>query len=142
MRLFWDTNLFIYLWEQGPNHLVAQRFADWIVTENHQLITSSLTVGEILVHPMLRGDSAETARYQRAFSQLDVVAFDLNAATRFAALRAESKSLRPPDAIQLASAVIAKADVFVTNDQRLCKIPTGTEMQVLALPQWEILQSA
>lgn len=140
MRIFWDTNLFIYLWESGPNRVAAQGFADWIISENHQLVTSSLTVGEILVHPMLTGDVALAASYQRAFGALEIVAFDQNAAAKFAELRASSKSLRPPDAIQLACAVIAGADAFITNDHRLSKIQTGTDMRILPMQDWEQLK--
>ncbi|HEX3941009.1 MAG TPA: PIN domain-containing protein [Acidobacteriaceae bacterium] len=47
-----------------------------------------------------------------------VLPFDLAAARRFSALRLD-RSLRAPDAIQLACAATAGADLFVTNDDRL-----------------------
>jgi predicted nucleic acid-binding protein len=47
-----------------------------------------------------------------------VLPFDLNAARRFSVLRLD-RSLRPPDAIQLACAATVGTDLFITNDNRL-----------------------
>jgi len=47
-----------------------------------------------------------------------MIAFDVKAAKVYAALRSE-RSLKPPDAIQLACAASANVDLFVTNDERL-----------------------
>jgi len=58
-RIFWDTNLFIYLYEglgAPADRLVALR--ERIVQRRDQLFTSALTLGEILVKPV----EAEDAR--------------------------------------------------------------------------------
>jgi predicted nucleic acid-binding protein len=59
-------------------------------------------------------------RYRKFFvsSFLTVSAFDLGAAEAYAQIR-QNRSIRPPDAIQLACAVSAGADLFITNDDRL-----------------------
>ena len=49
-----------------------------------------------------------------------VVPFDDAAARRFASIRRD-RSIRPPDAIQLACASVARVDLFVTNDARLSR---------------------
>jgi predicted nucleic acid-binding protein len=47
-----------------------------------------------------------------------LISFDLEVARRYASLRCD-RSLRAPDAIQLACAASAGIDLFVTNDRRL-----------------------
>lgn len=48
-RVFWDTNLFIYLFE-GKGHLAERVVAlrHRMIERQDQLLTSSLTLGEIL----------------------------------------------------------------------------------------------
>jgi predicted nucleic acid-binding protein len=136
MRIFWDTNLFIYLWEDGANQEEVTAFADWIVAENHELVTSSLTVGEILVHPLQQRKFALAKKYEAAFRALEIVPFDENIAPTFAMLRAKNKSLRPPDAIQLACATEAQVDFFFTNDNRLSAMDTAGKLEKLSFPDW------
>jgi predicted nucleic acid-binding protein len=49
-----------------------------------------------------------------------IVPFDENAAPRYADIRAD-RTIRPPDAIQLACAAAAGVDLFITNDDRLSR---------------------
>ena len=57
-------------------------------------------------------------RYEQAIGAgATVLAFDLHAAPRFAEIRRD-RSIRAPDAIQLACASAAGTDLFVTNDER------------------------
>ena len=49
-----------------------------------------------------------------------VLPFDHHAARRFADIRRD-RSIRAPDAIQLACAAAANVDLFVTNDDRLSR---------------------
>lgn len=84
-----------------------------------QLVTSTLTLGEILVKPTAEGDTELCRKYvQRLTASSLMVPFDLEAAKRYAALRCD-RTLRSPDAIQLACAGIARVDLFITNDNRL-----------------------
>ena len=56
-----------------------------------------------------------------------LVTFDVKAARAFAAIRRD-RSIRPPDAIQLACAAEAKVDLFITNDDRLSgKVVPGVQ---------------
>jgi predicted nucleic acid-binding protein len=52
-RVFWDTNLFIYLFEDSPRFgpkVVALR--QKMLKRGDELLTSTLTLGEVLVKPM------------------------------------------------------------------------------------------
>ena len=121
-RIFWDTNLFIYLFEDY-GHLSQQvaLLLKKIEERGDELLTSTLTVGEITSKPLSQGDTDRCQRYEKAIlSNAAVLSFDLGAARQFAKLRAtQLKSIRPPDAIQLACAAAAGIDLFLTNDSRL-----------------------
>jgi hypothetical protein len=49
-----------------------------------------------------------------------LVDFDVQAARCYAQM-CRDRSIKPSDAIQLACAARIKADLFITNDERLCK---------------------
>jgi predicted nucleic acid-binding protein len=119
-RVFWDTNLFIYLFEgsgASSNEVAALRSR--MLARRDQLLTSAITLGEILVKPLERGDSAAAAYYQKLIATTTVlIPFEEKAAVIYARLRAD-RSLRAPDAIQLSCAACARVDLFVTNDARL-----------------------
>lgn len=119
-RVFWDTNLFIYLFE-GYGEL-SKRVAELrrtMLARGDQLLTSTLTLGEVLVKPMERGDEELSRKYEEAISATSqMLPFDVKAAKIYAALRCD-RSLRAPDAIQLACAAAAGVDLFITNDARL-----------------------
>jgi uncharacterized protein len=119
-RVFWDTNLFIYLFEGTgtlANEVAALRSR--MLARRDQLLTSAITLGEILVKPLEKGDMAAASNYQKLISTTAVVIpFEEKAALVYARLRGD-RSLRPPDAIQLACAACARVDLFVTNDARL-----------------------
>jgi predicted nucleic acid-binding protein len=119
-RVFWDTNLFIYLFEgHGP---LAERVVvlrQVMLARGDQLITSTLTLGEILVKPIERKDAELSRKYEEAVTAAALlIPFDVKAAKIYAALRCD-RSLRAPDAMQLACAASTGVDLFITNDARL-----------------------
>ena len=119
-RIFWDTNLFIYLFEDYGG--LSKRVADLrikMLERGDQLVTSTLTLGEVLVKPFERGDEELCRRYEEAIVATSLLLpFDAKAARIYARLRCD-RSLRAPDAIQLACAAGAGVDLFITNDARL-----------------------
>jgi predicted nucleic acid-binding protein len=119
-RIFWDTNLFIYLFESnGPLSDATAALRAKMLTRDDQLLASTLTLGEILVKPMEQGDLALSSKYETALTAAALMLpFDLKAAKIYASLRAD-RALRAPDAIQLACAASAGVDLFITNDGRL-----------------------
>ncbi|MGH9454509.1 MAG: type II toxin-antitoxin system VapC family toxin [Terriglobia bacterium] len=119
-RVFWDTNLFIYLFE-GYGEL-SRRVVDLrrsMLARGDQLLTSTLTLGEVLVKPVERGDQQLPRKYEDAITGTALmIPFDVRAARIYAALRSD-RALRAPDAMQLACAAAAGVDLFITNDARL-----------------------
>ena len=121
-RVFWDTNLFVYLVEDRDER--AERVAALrrrMIERDDELLTSALTLGEVLVKPMEIGDEDLMRRYEQVIGVgATVLPFDLRVAPRFAEIRRD-RSIRAPDAIQLACASAAGTDLFITNDERLSR---------------------
>lgn len=119
-RVFWDTNLFIYLIEDFgalSERVVALR--ERMLERRDELHTSALTLGEILVKPTEMAEESLVEQYRRAIeSGATLISFDERAAVEYARIRRD-RSIRPPDAIQLACAAAAGVDLFITNDDRL-----------------------
>ena len=119
-RIFWDTHLFIYLIEDYDK--LSERVVSLRQRMNEredELYTSTLTVGEILIKPFEANDEILALRYETALLQGAVlVPFDRDAARLYASIRRD-RTIRPPDAIQLACAAQAQVDLFITNDERL-----------------------
>ena len=121
-RVFWDTNLFVYLVEGAgarAESVVALRRR--MLGRGDELLTSTLTLGELLVKPVEVRDDELRDRYAKAMRDgVTLLAFDTPAALRFAAIRSD-RSIRAPDAIQLACAAAGGTDLFITNDDRLSR---------------------
>lgn len=121
MKVFWDTNLFIYLIEKHPDwHLKVLARFERHQQQNEQVITSTLTLGELMTQPIRKGQSHLALQYVEILTHgnIGLVSFDAAASERYAQIRATT-SLRQPGAIQLACAAAAGARLFVTNNQRL-----------------------
>ena len=119
-RIFWDTNLFIYLWEDYGE--LSQAVADLrtkMLRRRDQLLTSTLSLGEILVKPTVAGNVLLCRKYEDAISSVAaLIPFDARVAKIYASIRRD-RTLKAPDVIQLASAASIAADLFITNDGRL-----------------------
>jgi predicted nucleic acid-binding protein len=119
-RIFWDTNLFIYLIEEFGD--LSERVISLrkrMVERQDELYTSALTLGEILIKPLEVGDEVLARRYESALLQgAVIIPFDVEPARLYASIR-KDRTIRPPDAIQLACAAHARVDLFITNDERL-----------------------
>jgi predicted nucleic acid-binding protein len=129
-RIFFDTNLFIYLLEDsGERGSKVSGILERISGRRDELLTSTLTLAEVLVKPLSVGDIVWADRYEKLLNTpgVSLLAFDRASARIYAQLR-QDKTLKPPDAIQLACAANAKCDLFITNDERLSrKIVSGIQ---------------
>ena len=69
-RVFWDTNLFIYFLE-GNTQLSAdtRRLRKSMLSRGDHLLTSALTLGEVLVKPLERGDRVLCSKYEETITK-------------------------------------------------------------------------
>ena len=114
-RIFWDTNLFIYLIEEfGDLSARVITLRKRMIERGDELYTSALTVGEILIKPVEAGNEALARRYESALLRgAVIIPFDLEPARIYASIR-KDRTIRPPDAIQLACALrLHSADLAV-----------------------------
>ena len=122
-HFFWDTNLFIYQWDANsilrPSvHALRQK----MLAAGIGLVTSAMTLGELMAGPRRNGQEATALQYQSALSHAaTIVSFDQKAADLYATIRAQT-CVRPPDGIQLACAGAHGVELFVTNDDKLWKL--------------------
>lgn len=132
-RVFWDTNLFVYLFEDHPTLAEqVERVRLRMIERGDRLVTSTLTIGEILVRPVRAGRADLEDRYKQLLRPPTVTAlpFDEVAAIQYAQIR-KDPAIKPPDAIQLACAAAAETDLFITNDDRLSrKVVAGIQFIV------------
>jgi predicted nucleic acid-binding protein len=90
----------------------------FVATGRNAAAISAITVGEILLRPFRAGATAvSTAEgFLRFFAEIRIVDTDYGVARDAARIRAAT-GLRMPDAVVIASALAAKADVLITNDR-------------------------
>ncbi|MGB8507425.1 MAG: PIN domain-containing protein [Pyrinomonadaceae bacterium] len=133
-----DTSPFIYFVEAHPHY-------DGVVTEVFRRIagnvcsgvTSVITLCEVLVHPLLRGNSHLQSEYQDLLlnsANLRTIPVDSEIAVRASALRAKY-SIRTPDALQIAAAISSGCEAFLTNDATLRRV---TEISILVLDDLQV----
>jgi len=122
-HLFWDTNLFIYQWDNNtPFQPTVHALRRKMLAAGIGLVTSSMTLGELMAGPRRNGQESIALQYKAALSQsATVVPFDDRAADLYATVRAQTR-VKQPDAIQLACAASHGVELFITNDNNLCKL--------------------
>jgi predicted nucleic acid-binding protein len=121
-----DTAPLIYFIEKHPVYApVITPFFEELDRGSFRVITSTLTLTEVLVHPFRNGKSDLADRYFQILTtskNLAVLPVSDIIAIEAARLRA-SRGLRTPDAIQMATALIGGATSFLTNDAGIAPIP-------------------
>lgn len=121
-----DTAPLIYLVEENPVYVeVVDAFFEALDRNEFRVITSTVTLAEVLIYPLRMGNVALAQQYQDILlnqDNLTTVSVSPAIAERAAQLRA-TYNLRTPDAIQLATAIEEGARFFLTNDVRLPVIP-------------------
>jgi predicted nucleic acid-binding protein len=132
-RIYFDTRVYIEYAERRS--AIAEKIGQILSVYRQQdkrIVTSELTLGEALVHPLR--NALETGDYRlrdlyRAMLQADSTITDIQPVSRdaleFAAFtRAKldflvGLKIKLPDAIHLATAVLSGCDTLVSNDGQL-----------------------
>lgn len=137
-RLFLDTASVMYLVEKNPAYVnLVRAVFQRLDSGQLQSVTSPVTLAECLVHPLRQG----LFQLRQDFINVVVngvsttfVGLDQTSGEIAGALRARY-NLRLPDALQLAAALSAGCEAFLTNDAQLKRV---TELQILVLDDLEI----
>ena len=121
-----DTAIFIYFIEDHPKFLPAIlplfQEAD---RGKRELITSALTLLEVLVVPYRTGNRALAQRYEALLTRsrgVRIVDVSRDQLRAVAQLRAAT-GVKTPDALQLVAAIGEGCTTFLSNDRRLPPVP-------------------
>jgi len=118
--------------EENSTYLeAATLFFEAMDKGDFTVVTSTVTLLEVLVQPLRSNNTALASEYRDILlnSKLMTVEVSSAIAEQAARLRA-AHNIRTPDAIQISAALNAGATYFFTNDIRLPEIPS---IQILSL---------
>jgi predicted nucleic acid-binding protein len=126
-----DTAPLIYFIEENPCFLEFVRpFFRELELAKFRVFTSTLTITECLVKPLQQGLLERAHIFQQLLAEyVEIIPVSAEIAESAARLRADH-GLRTPDAIQVATAIMHKADFFFTNDARLGRLK---QLEILVL---------
>ncbi len=120
-----DTAPLLYFIGKHPLYLdLVKAFFQAVDRGDVNVVTSAVTLTEVLVHPMRKKDVELVQSYR------DILLFSPGIATLPVSPRIAEESARlradygfkTPDAIQIATAMFAGAQAFLTNDKRLTRL--------------------
>lgn len=135
-RIALDTNVFIYAFEQHPQFgETVKAILDEVEEGMVEAVVSTITLTEILTKPIREGNETLEKRYRLLFTHfpnLTVVPVDVSVAEHAAYLRGKY-GLKTPDALIVASAIVARAKLLITNDRRLEQV---TEIRSVAINEF------
>jgi predicted nucleic acid-binding protein len=130
-----DTAPVIYFVEQNPAYFplvfeIFRRIHETTITG----CSSVLTLTEVLIHPKRAQDRHLEQVYRSLLlNSANVLLINTNPAIADTAADLRARySLLTPDAIQIATALQASCDAFLTNDRRLQRV---TELRILILDE-------
>jgi predicted nucleic acid-binding protein len=128
-----DTTLFIYFIERNPTYVdIVRAFFQVVDRGECKAVTSVISLLEVLVVPFRNGDMDLVRQYNDILFDtegLSTVSLSPVIAEEAARLRA-SYTLRTPDSIQMATAIVQGATVFITNDKQLPSLPNLKKLMV------------
>ncbi len=132
-RICLDTAPIIYFIEEHETYrnIVRPVFVE-IDSGNIEAITSTITLLEVLVHPLRTGNETLAEKYREILlSSAGLITFEISHEISEMASRLRAKySIRTPDAIQIAVGIQHGAANFLTNDPNLRKV---SEIKILIL---------
>ncbi len=116
-----DSNIFIYHFEENPSYIeYTNRLFKVIINGDYRGITSIISAIEALSYP---SPPSVLSKIEEKFKTLpNFTQYEVTEDIGLEAARIRrNNGFRLPDSIQLATAIMAKADVLITNDARLQK---------------------
>ena len=114
-----DTNVFIYYLQKHPKFgPVVHEYFHSILAKRGEFITSNITLIEVLAFSSTDFSADYLKRKLLDIDSLKIVPLSNEIAIEAAKIRREYQ-FSLPDAVQLATAVLNQAQVFITNDKNL-----------------------
>ena len=121
-RVFIDTAPIIYFLYNSSIYMESmKKFFTRCMKEHIQIVTSTLTIEEYLVSPYSKGKLEYVDNFKRfiEYMNIEVVDIDSSIAEQGAKIRGQYKNFKAMDALQIATSIVKKCDMFFTNDKQL-----------------------
>jgi predicted nucleic acid-binding protein len=133
-RIYFDANVFIYAMETDDERgMLARRWVMQIDRREIQAVTSELTLGEVLPHPVAANDRDLAEGYHRLLrnrTTLMVIPVSRSLILEAVNIRAQLKA-ELPDAIHIATALRTSCAALLTEDTRI-RVPPGIRRLALS----------
>ena len=114
-----DTNIFIYHYSGNPSWVqLTEQVFNSLADDKIKAVTSSLTLAELLSFKTSDLKLKELFESFIITPNLTILPLDTTTALEAARIRRQY-GFRLPDSVQLATALTAKAQAFITNDKNL-----------------------
>jgi predicted nucleic acid-binding protein len=123
--IYIDTAIVIYTIEGNSNYLTAlEPLWEQFQTGNIEIMTSELTLMEVLVQPLKYNDAPLVTDYEEFLtaSSIQLLPIDRTILKNAAQLRS-TKNIKTPDAIHASTAMQHSCTMFLTNDRGFQNIP-------------------
>jgi len=115
-----DSNIFIYHFEDNQEFkLPVDLIYQGLIKTTIRAVTSVVSVIEALSYPMPDVVVKEIEEAFKNTPNLQILDVNHEIAREAAKIRRKYRALRLPDAVQVASARFARAQIFITNDKRI-----------------------
>lgn len=125
MKTALDTNVLIYFLGHSIEFGVLATDIIESSLRAGEVSFSAIAIAEYLSHP-----SSNQNALQDFLAITTCVPVSEKAAIKAAEIRRKHKSLRLPDALHLASAIVGGADTFITHDTQLIKLGAVDSLQI------------
>lgn len=137
-RIYIDTSPFIYLVEKHRHYFTKVfRVFELIESTPLQVVTSAITITELIVQPLRSGNTDLAQEYHDVLvsnNQCSLVSVTKDIAITAGAIRARY-AFRTPDAIHAATAIKSGCDTILTNDRDFRRLQ---DINVLVLDELEV----
>ena len=132
-----DSMIFLYHFADHKKYAPLTELLFTLLEEDKiQAVTSMVTISEVFVRAEEKHDSHTIDSYEAFFRNaphLEILPIDWHIARLGSMLRASYKTLRLPDALQIAATLMHEFPLFITNDKSLSQVK---EVEVVLLDQY------
>ncbi len=137
-KVFLDTTPLIYFLDNDSNYgEKTKSILEEILSAGKSVYSSVVTCSEYLVHPYRTNNEEKVEAFFDFIGDCEIPLLSINVeiAKKAASIRAEYRDFKAMDCLQLAAAVYAGCDVFLTNDKQLRQF---TELKCITVEEWEL----
>lgn len=138
----WDSSVLIS-WIRGDEIADKRQAIETVVNSiergTYKLAVSTLIYVEVLERTMPAGAIEQFKKFMQNRQTLEIIAVDIRIAEKAQAIRNKSsKTIRTPDAIHVATAIVCGAKLFHTFDDLLLRLNGKDEVEGLMITPCDV----